>query len=289
MSLSHATKTADCRKIRRVCLFGTSANPPTGKGGHAGIVSFLASHSNNYDEVRVIPVYRHMFSSKRRQLIDFNHRLALCKLAFDGIPNVTVSDLEKVCFDNVAAKKGIITDEQKGQLRVAMIDLLEMLHDIQAESEIRSSSISGASDSGDGCGDFSSFREEYTLALGADTFMDLTAGKWKRSDAILRLLHGRILVIQRLTSSIEPNDRIKAEHSYDLVANDVLQSRVGVIKEKYGLDVSKNIYIVRIPELGAVSSSLVRDCQDESYLSDALAPKVLEYMKVHKLYSFSET
>lgn len=61
---------------RQICLFGTSANPPTGYGGHLGIVSHLAylktsyvsvdGNNNNgtslhFDEVRVLPVYRHMF------------------------------------------------------------------------------------------------------------------------------------------------------------------------------------------------------------------------------------
>ena len=55
------------RKLR-VCLFGTSANPPTGEGGHAGIARHLASieKSNGggteFDEVRVLPVYSHVFN-----------------------------------------------------------------------------------------------------------------------------------------------------------------------------------------------------------------------------------
>jgi len=68
---------------RKVCLFGLSANPPTGKGGHFSFISHLASlkrcdpdniqsssTSNSsasttdllFDEVRVLPVYKHMFS-----------------------------------------------------------------------------------------------------------------------------------------------------------------------------------------------------------------------------------
>ena len=47
-----------------MCLFGTSADPPTGEGGHLGIVRHLAyssSSSFDFDEVRVLPVYRHMY------------------------------------------------------------------------------------------------------------------------------------------------------------------------------------------------------------------------------------
>lgn len=54
---------------RRVCLFGTSANPPTGEGGHTGIITHLSSlelksgenEQQTFDEVRVLPVYKHMF------------------------------------------------------------------------------------------------------------------------------------------------------------------------------------------------------------------------------------
>ena len=68
------------RRRRRVCLFGTSANPPTGDTGHRGIASYLSGLSDDsgerrseeggvraaqpplFDEVRVLPVYRHMFT-----------------------------------------------------------------------------------------------------------------------------------------------------------------------------------------------------------------------------------
>jgi hypothetical protein len=65
-------------QVKKVCLFGTSANPPTGINGHGGIISTLASltlksnddgglkkedsQSLQFDEIRVLPVYKHMFS-----------------------------------------------------------------------------------------------------------------------------------------------------------------------------------------------------------------------------------
>lgn len=67
-----------CR--RRVCLFGLSGDPPTGTGGHVGIVKRLSQlvvtngdvdsdnndNNNNsdipaFDEIRILPVYRHAF------------------------------------------------------------------------------------------------------------------------------------------------------------------------------------------------------------------------------------
>jgi len=46
---------------RKVCLFGLSANPPTGESGHLGIIRHLATQ-HDFDEIRVLPVYSHMFA-----------------------------------------------------------------------------------------------------------------------------------------------------------------------------------------------------------------------------------
>lgn len=55
----------DCRKSRRrVCLFGLSADPPTGRGGHVGIVQALL-RDKTFDEIRVLPVYRHTYEVRR--------------------------------------------------------------------------------------------------------------------------------------------------------------------------------------------------------------------------------
>ena len=137
------------KRPRSVCLFGTSADPPTGAGGHRGIVMALSNlvlpaarqpsagagagagagenscgrtaaagsgsivdnkagtssprQQLRFDEIRVIPVYRHMFNSKRGNQTSYNDRLEMCRLAFEGIDRVTVSDCERRCFD-LAAK-----------------------------------------------------------------------------------------------------------------------------------------------------------------------------------------
>jgi nicotinic acid mononucleotide adenylyltransferase len=43
-----------------ICLFGLSADPPTGYGGHVGIAQTL-QQQERWDEVWVMPVYRHTF------------------------------------------------------------------------------------------------------------------------------------------------------------------------------------------------------------------------------------
>ena len=64
-----------------VALYGLSANPPTGQGGHATIVSHLR---DRFDEVWVLPVYRHIFDSKANNLAPYEHRKKMCELAFFG-------------------------------------------------------------------------------------------------------------------------------------------------------------------------------------------------------------
>ena len=123
------------KRPRSICLFGTSADPPTGIGGHRGIVVALSNlllssaerqpvtgesggrtsvESNDadisdssqqfqFDEIRVVPVYRHMFAAKRGKQASYDDRLQMCRLAFEGIDRVTVSDCERRCFE-LAAK-----------------------------------------------------------------------------------------------------------------------------------------------------------------------------------------
>lgn len=63
-----------------VLIFGLSANPPTGRHGHAGIVQYLAS-LGKWEEIWVTPVYKHMHA-KNSTLIDFEHRYNMCRLNF---------------------------------------------------------------------------------------------------------------------------------------------------------------------------------------------------------------
>jgi nicotinic acid mononucleotide adenylyltransferase len=55
-----------------------------------------------FDEIRVLPVYQHTFSTKRNTLASYEHRIALCQRAFADIPHVTVSKEEQQCFDMLA-------------------------------------------------------------------------------------------------------------------------------------------------------------------------------------------
>jgi hypothetical protein len=56
------------RRRRTVCLFGLSADPPTGAQGHVGIVRAL-QQLNEWDEIWVLPVYRHTFMVRYTRLM----------------------------------------------------------------------------------------------------------------------------------------------------------------------------------------------------------------------------
>ncbi|KAL3900555.1 MAG: hypothetical protein SGARI_006216, partial [Bacillariaceae sp.] len=185
---------------RRICLFGTSANPPTGMGGHGGIVQALLdlklqnSTTTNreqplYDQVHVLPVYRHTFADKVQQLgqVSYEHRVAMSELAFGPLSpsRVVVSRAEEQSYQRLT--RGITDENELTTMRVGTADLLDMLLEENKDAE-------------------------YSFCLGADTFMDLTAWKkWKRSKDVLRLLEGRLVVVHRkgLTFENELQERVQ--------------------------------------------------------------------------------
>jgi nicotinate (nicotinamide) nucleotide adenylyltransferase len=134
--------------VKRVLLFGTSANPPTGRGGHAGIVSWGAARED-VDEIWVLPVYRHAFEEKR-DMPSFEHRMAMAKLAFEPLSSkVKVLDVER----ELADPKQLI----------GTIDVVR--HLIRRHPDV-----------------------SFGLLMGADTYRDLISGRWKESDALKKLV-----------------------------------------------------------------------------------------------------
>ncbi|MBI2374870.1 MAG: nicotinate-nicotinamide nucleotide adenylyltransferase [Deltaproteobacteria bacterium] len=162
-----------------VVIYGTSANPPTGDGGHAGIVRWGATtlrtdlpdddhpeqaiENVKADEVWVLPVYRHAFSSKR-DLIDFSHRFQMAKLGFESLPElagkVQVKDTERVVVESAfeeAEKNGTPLEKVK-------VGTIDVIRHLEAENP----------------------GTRFVLALGGDTYRDLLAGKWKQGDLLLK-------------------------------------------------------------------------------------------------------
>lgn len=260
-----------------MCLFGTSANPPTGDGGHRGIVSHLA-RANGVDEVRVLPVYRHMYASKRGNQASYDDRVAMCRLAFAGLPKVTVSESERTCFERAAV--GLNGDDERAAVRVGTADLLDMLMADEPDAD-------------------------FALALGTDTFMDLTAWKWRRSRDVLSLTGGRVSVIYRLSEDAVPAadlaERIRSvneECGGGVTAASAVEGRKesgtasaegehsshGEEEEEEG-----PAKVIHIQSLSDVSSSYVRSCGNENALKNLLVPGVLKYIKENRMYGFADS
>lgn len=104
---------------------------------------------------------------------------------------------------------------------------------------------------------------DFSFAMGADTFMDLTEWKWRRSKDIWKLLNGRILTFVR--PGLFDNDDMFYERAKGL-----------------------GVQVVSIPDLQPISSTLVRKSTSKEQLKKILIPTVLDYIVQQKLYGFSE-
>jgi len=105
---------------------------------------------------------------------------------------------------------------------------------------------------------------EFSLCLGTDTFNDLAAGKWRRGDEILR--RWRVVVVDRPGQDPIPDSSLSPKRC-----------------SPFKFEVMR----ASIPKLENISSTAVRASRDDAFLKDALHPKVLAYIKEHKLYAFS--
>jgi len=273
MSTNHRHK----KPRKSICLFGTSANPPTGNQGHVGIVRALSSMETKreqntttttttlkFDEVRVVPVYSHPYAAKRDLLVPFEHRLEMCKLAFCHIPNVTLSRAEESIYrlkEQQQQQQQQQHDKQQPEsskrgIRVGTADLLEYY---QSREEENDAAI-----------------YNYTLCLGMDTFLDLMRGKWRRTEDVIELVQGRFVVLYRkgtedhsCNGGEEINDDLNTDNNppqkqvqkQDLHDHPLLQAALHKLKETYGY--SNTCELLHVPTLGAVSSSLVRSLSSE--------------------------
>jgi nicotinate-nucleotide adenylyltransferase len=166
---------------RTVLLFGLSANPPTGLGGHAGIVRWAATEARipfpregaspesiAPDELWVLPVYQHPFADKQ-QMPSFEHRLRMAHLAFDHLPGAEGRVFIKDCERTVRLE----AERRSGAHAHALIGTIDVVRYLMKEDpDVR-----------------------FALLLGQDTYRDLASGKWKESRALLDLVP--IVVIAR--------------------------------------------------------------------------------------------
>jgi len=250
-----------------VCLFGTSADPPTDQGGHLGIIQHLASM--DFDEVWILPVYSHMFGTKRGKQAPFQARVEMCRLLVKDIPKAVVSEAERICFEKAAER---LDEQEKSSLRIGTAELLEMV--THHEPTV-----------------------DFTLALGTDTFIDLASGKWRRTEDVFRLVNYRMVVFRRLLEN-EEEDNGGSDNSMERKSKEKerkLRECIGkwqhqqhLMMDSTSQSASATIRIIQIPTLSNVSSSAVRRSTDVSILRGMLSGDVLEYIQQHQMYSFSQ-
>mmetsp|Transcript_9825 Transcript_9825/g.19317 ORF Transcript_9825/g.19317 Transcript_9825/m.19317 type:complete len:227 (-) Transcript_9825:404-1084(-) len=171
MSVSKSTR-------RRVAIFGSSLNPPTGLCGHQSVVDHFAKL---FDQVMVLPVYAHVFDSKRNSLEPFEHRVAMARLCFAPLieagEDVVVSTVER----DLTKKLGV-------EQRLGTYQVLTYLRSLPENADT-----------------------DFVLILGTDTFNDLCSGKWRNGPELLSTTE--IAIIHREgypMVQIDPSLNIKA-------------------------------------------------------------------------------
>jgi len=165
-----------------------------------------------------------------------------------------------------------MTDEEKASLRVGTADLLEMLIEEERGKNKNSNDVAN--------------KTEFSFCLGADTFMDLTDWKWKRSKDVLKLLEGRLVVVNRKQQHQEGKAIDSQQHQpiEKKSAEELLKERVNRVNSSELAN--GQISLLEVPTLDNVSSSKVRNSRDRDYVKNAISSRVLDYMVSHNLYGF---
>ena len=131
---------------------------------------------------------------------------------------------------------------------------------------------------------------DFTLALGADTFIDLVNGKWRRSEDVLRLVDYRIVVFRRLMKEDDDeSEQLKQQSDNDVqecIAK--LRQRVQSTKSQLAIRVTQIPTATNLMRGVSVSSSAARCTTDEVLLRQILSDDVLNFIKEKRMYAFSE-
>ena len=145
---------------------------------------------------------------------------------------------------------------------------------------------------------------DFALALGADAYADLSAGRWRRSEDILRMVGSRVVVFRRKSSSSaaaagggggggdDDDDAAEGPPREGVAARRSRRVDDGVgDADGNGADDAvrspSSIMIVRVPTLSGVSSSAARATADVEALRGMLSAEVLEYVMRNRMYAFA--
>ena len=230
----------------RVCLLGLTADPP-----HVGHAKILQHLSGLFDQVVVLPVFRHMFKGKRdREGAVYDQRIAMCEKMVESINcgNIVVSHAEKAVF---SAKANAAPAGQQENIRVGTAEILEYFQTLNSDNE-------------------------YHFCMGGDVYRDLISGKWRRTEQIKNALcttggKSRLHVVDRIDEA-----EVAAE-----VAVTPLQELIAAEENKTG-GFRATVISLRVP---GVSSSKVRELlANGDDQAQSINTEVHEYIKKHNLY-----
>ena len=187
---------------KHILLYGLSANPPTGDGGHRGIVEAILQNHSEIHYIFILPVYSHPFPEKAN-LLDFDERINLCRLNFfyesdNGEPNVVYNSKIKICTIERTLKTWFDTlsnseKEKMGKL-IGTYDVLEYFRQ-----------------------QFPHF--QFSFLMGQDTYNDLLLGKWKKSQEIIDYTTIYKVSREKEESKVNPAENIKINNSQMIKVN----------------------------------------------------------------------
>lgn len=240
---------------QRIGIFGLSANPPTFEGGHASVVQYFVN-AGIFDEIWVVPVYRHSYSSKRTQE-PFADRVEMCRLNFLCLSTascpVRVMDIEKNVNDDLMKESCDLgsANSNTRHVRMGTIDVLRWVRmRIPRQAQL-------------------------ALVLGGDTFRDLSSGLWKMSEEIL--------------SSTE----IHVVHRAGVSTADIpLESRPDISVKCHAVEGTRELSssLVRaqtMPSMYFCGQRVGLLTKSDRILQSSLHPDVLQYIRDRGLYMFS--
>lgn len=258
---------------KHIAIFGLSANPPTGNGGHRGIVEYL-KNTNRFDEIWIFPVYQHMFAAKRN-LESFCHRIKMCQLNFEDLSDrnceIKVLEIERILLEETISSRQEsnpnITQDELRTVRLGTIDILEYFWKTYPDFK-------------------------FHLVLGSDTFDDVLNNKWKQSSRILAI---PIEVISRKDVVAVNLNKISSSENITVHKVDCLSevSSSAVRGATIPLTMSSLLYCDILSRLEQSISSVLSINNTNSRkvtvdLNVALYPKVLQYIQRNELYMFSK-
>jgi nicotinic acid mononucleotide adenylyltransferase len=191
----------------------------------------------------------------------------MCRAAFGDMPRVTVSDAE---YKSWLAAVQDVPEQKRDQVSVGTAALIEYLNKRNSKGNDRQ----------DGDNKDEEVEEVYSFVMGADTFLDLTAGKWKESARVLDLLQGRLVVLEReqLTAKSASTTSSTSMGDDNGAANAALKEAVEAVS---------GARLLKVDNLNHISSSQVRACPSVAAIQEQnmVVPAVLEYMRQHELYA----